>query len=309
MRIKSAYSVVAALALITPLSAPMAADGTWQQRVGEALGKAGMEMPGGVYRVGLPRTDLHVKLDGVDIKPGLALGSWLAFKETGGGNGDAMVMGDLVLTQDEVNPVMRKLEEGGIEITALHNHLLRNEPFTMYMHVLGHGDPVKLAAALHQGLSLSKTPLTGGGAPASGAQPPATQPQDLGFDSAIIDRVLGHKGKANGGVYAVSVPRAEPVKDGGMDVPEAMGSAIAINFQSTGGGKVATTGDFVLVAQEVNPVIKAMRENGIEVTAVHNHMLNDEPRAFFLHFWANDDVEKVAKGLRAALDKVNVAKS
>jgi biotin operon repressor len=292
------------LALSSP--AATAADADWQQRVGEALGKPGQEMPSGVYRVGLPRTDLHVKLDGVDIKPGLALGSWLAFKKEGAQ--DAMVMGDLVLTEAEVSPVMKKLEEGGIEITALHNHLLRNEPFTMYMHVLGHGDPVKLAATLHQALSLSKTPLEG--AAASGSSPPAAAAQqpELGFDPAIIDRALGRKGKASGGVYAVSVPRAEPVKDGGMEVLEAMGSAIAINFQGTGGGKVATTGDFVLTAREVNPVLKALRENGIEVTALHNHMLDDQPRIFFMHFWANDDAEKVAKGLKAALDNVNVAK-
>jgi hypothetical protein len=296
-------SVVVALALSS--TAATAADNDWQQRVGEALGKPGQEMSGGVYRVGLPRTDLHVKLDGVDIKPGLTLGSWVAFERMGEQNG--MVMGDLVLTQDEVSPVMKALEDGGIEITALHNHLLRNEPFTMYMHVLGHGDPVKLAATLHQALSFSKTPL--GGLAASGSsQPPAAQP-DLGFDTSIIDRVLGRKGKANGSVYAVSVPRAGLVKDGGMEVPEAMGSAIAINFQGTGGGKVATTGDFVLTAQEVNPVIKALRDNGIEVTAAHNHMLDDQPRLFFMHFWANDDVEKVAKGLKAALDKVDVAKS
>jgi hypothetical protein len=295
-----------AMALALSSTGATAADNDWQ-RVGEALGKPGQEMPGGVYRVGLPRTDLHVKLDGVDIKPGLALGSWVAFEKMGEQNG--MVMGDLVLTQDEVNPVMKSLEDGGIEITALHNHLLRNEPFTMYMHVLGHGDPVKLAATLHEALSLSKTPL--GGAAASGSSQPAaaTQQPGLGFDTAVIDRVLGRKGKANGGVYAISVPRAGLVKDGGMDVPEAMGSAIGINFQGTGGGKVATTGDFVLTAQEVNPVIKALRENGIEVTAIHNHMLDDQPRLFFMHFWANDDAEKVAKGLKAALDKVDVAKS
>jgi hypothetical protein len=295
-----------AMALALSSTGATAADNDWQ-RVGEALGKPGQEMPGGVYRVGLPRTDLHVKLDGVDIKPGLALGSWVAFEKMGEQNG--MVMGDLVLTQDEVNPVMKSLEDGGIEITALHNHLLRNEPFTMYMHVLGHGDPVKLAATLHEALSLSKTPL--GGAAASGSSQPAaaTQQPGLGFDTAVIDRVLGRKGKANGGVYAISVPRAGLVKDGGMDVPEAMGSAIGINFQGTGGGKVATTGDFVLTAQEVNPVIKALRENGIEVTAIHNHMLDDQPRLFFMHFWANDDAEKVAKGLKAALDKIDVAKS
>ena len=280
-----------------------AADNDWQQRVAEALGKSGAEMPGGVYRVALPRSDIHAKLDGVDIKPGLALGGWLAFQRHGQ---EAMVMGDVVLLSEEVTPVMTKLEQGGIEVTALHNHLLRNEPFTMYMHVLGRGDPVKLASALHAALAESKTPLTNPASAAASAQPAA---QELGFDPAIIENVLGRKGKANGPILGFSVPRAEPIVEGGMAVPEAMGSATAINFQSTGGNKVATTGDFVLIASEVNPVVKALRENGIEVTAIHNHMLSDEPRAFFMHFWANDDAEKVAKGIKAALDKINVAKS
>jgi len=266
--------------------------------VGQTLGKEGAVMPGGVYRVGLPRTDLKVTLDGVEIKPGFALGSWLAFKPMGN---DAMVMGDLVLTGDEVNPVMKKLLENGIEVTALHNHLLRSEPATMYMHVSGHGDAVKLAASLHDGLAMSKTPM---GSPAS------TAPQaGLDFDIASVDAAMGFKGKANGPVFQFSIPRAEPVKDAGMEVPEAMGSAIAINFQGTGGGKAAITGDFVLTADEVNPVLRALRSNGIEVTAVHNHMLDDEPRLFFMHFWGNDDPQKLAKGLRAALDKVKVGKA
>ena len=210
-------------------------------------------------------------------------------------------MGDLVLTADEVNPVMKSLAEGGIEITALHNHLLRSSPATMYMHVEGHGDPVALATALHDGLAASKTPLQ---APAAGAQP-----QSIDLDTAMIDKTLGFKGKVNGGVYQVGVPRAEAIKDGDMDVPPAMGSAIAINFQPTGSGKAAITGDFVLTAQEVNPVLRTLRENGIEVTALHNHMLNDEPRLFFMHFWANDDAERLAEGLRAALDQTNVKKS
>ena len=296
----------AALCMMLPVAAG-AADADWA-KVAEALGKSGTEMAGGVYRVGLPRTDLHVKLDGVDIKPTLALGSWLAFQ----GKGDtAMVMGDLVLTEDEVNPVMKRLAENGIEITALHNHLLRAQPSTLYMHVLGHGDPAKLAAALHDGLALSKTPLGNATASAS-PQAPATdsgQPAQLDLDTAMIDQVLGAKGKAAGGVYQVGIPRAETIKDGGMEVPVAMGSAEAINFQSTGGGKAAITGDFVLTAGEVNPVLRTLRENGIEVTAIHNHMLDDQPRLFFMHFWANDDVAKLAKGLRAALDKVNVARS
>jgi len=295
-----------ALCMMLPVAAG-AADADWA-KVAEALGKSGTEMAGGVYRVGLPRTDLHVKLDGVDIKPTLALGSWLAFQ----GKGDtAMVMGDLVLTEDEVNPVMKRLVENGIEITALHNHLLRAQPSTLYMHVLGHGDPAKLAAALHDGLALSKTPLGNATASAS-PQAPATdsgQPAQLDLDTAMIDQVLGAKGKAAGGVYQVGIPRAETIKDGGMEVPVAMGSAEAINFQPTGGGKAAITGDFVLTAGEVNPVLRTLRENGIEVTAIHNHMLDDQPRLFFMHFWANDDAAKLAKGLRAALDKVNVARS
>jgi sulfur transfer complex TusBCD TusB component (DsrH family) len=291
----------AALALAAGLStSAVAAEPDWMNAVGAALGKSGSAMPGGVYRVGLARTDLKVTLDGVEIKPALALGSWLAFTSM---KNQGMVMGDLVLLATEVNPVMKKLTESGIQVTALHNHLLRNEPFTMYMHVMGHGDPVKLATALHDALAESKTPLPGA-APSS--PPAAASPLDL--DTAVIDRALGRKGNVNGGVYQVNIPRAEHIKEGGMDVPEAMGSAIAINFQPTGNGKAAITGDFVLIAKEVNPVLKSLRDNGIEVTALHNHMLNDQPRLFFMHFWANDDLNKLANGLQAALANVNTAK-
>jgi hypothetical protein len=291
----------AALAFAVALSAPtFAAEDDWQAAVGKALGKPGSAMPGAIYRAGLPRTDLKVTLDGVELKAGFALGGWLAFEKMGD---QAMVMGDLVLTMEEVSPVMKKLAEGGIEVTALHNHLLRNQPFTMYMHVLGHGDPVKLAAALHDALGESKTPLPG--APSGPADPP---PQ-IDLDTAAIDAALGAKGTNNGGVYQFGIPRAEPIKDGVMDVPPALGSANAINFQPTGGGKAAITGDFVLIAKEVNPVMKTLRENGIEVTAIHNHMLDDQPHLYFMHFWANDDAKKLAEGLKAALAHVNIAKS
>jgi hypothetical protein len=276
----------------------VAADDGWQAQVGAALGKTGAAMPDGVYRVGLPRTDLKATLDGVTLKPGFALGGWLAFEKTGG---QGMVMGDLVLTEDEVNPVMAKLAAAGIEITALHNHLLRNRPFTMYMHVLGHGDPVMLATALHSALGESKTPFAA--APAGAAPPP------IDLDTAAIDQALGAKGKNVGGVYQFGIPRAETITDGGMIVPPAMGSAIAINFQPTGGGKAAITGDFVLIASEVNPVLKALRNRGIEVTAIHNHMLDDQPHLYFMHFWANDDAVKLAEGLKAALAQINIAKS
>jgi Domain of Unknown Function (DUF1259) len=292
MRTRCALMLVGWLATV---SLPAWAGTDWT-KVAEALGKSGSEMPGGVYRVGLPRSDLKVTLDGVALKPALALGSWLAFRTT---DDMTMVMGDLVLTDAEVNPVMKKLAEGGIEITALHNHLLRAQPATFYMHILGHGDSIQLATALHDGLVLSKTPLT---AP-SGAAPPQIE-----LDTASIDRTLGAKGKVNGGVYQVSMKRAGKVNDAGMPVPDAMGSAEAINFQPTGDGKAAIAGDFVLTANEVNPVLRVLRGNGIEATASHNHMLNDEPRLFFMHFWANDDVTKLTAGLKAALDKIDLVR-
>ncbi len=266
--------------------------------VEQALGKAGSMQPGDVYKVSLPRSDLKVTVLGVELKPALALGSWVAFKKSGD---MTMVMGDLVLTEDEVTPVMTKLEEGGVEPTALHNHVLHESPRVMYMHIHAMGDAVKLAKAIHEALSLSKTPFA---APA--AAPPN---QDLGIDTKQIDQIMGQSGKVNGGVYQFSVPRADKIMDNEMEIPPAMGIAQAINFQPTGGDKAAITGDFVLLASEVNPVIKALRDNGIEVTALHSHMLVETPHLFFMHFWANDDALKLARGLRAALDKVNVVKS
>src|SRR5215469_15676184 len=192
---KTAIIWAALGAAVVVSASAFAADDDWQSQVGNALGKTGAAMPGGVYRVGLPRTDLKATLDGVALEPGFALGGWLAFEKT---DGQGMVMGDLVLTEDEVNPVMAKLAAAGIEITALHNHLLRNRPFTMYVHVLGHGDPVTLAGALHTALAESKTPLAA--APA-GAAPPA-----IALDTAAIDRALGAKGKNVGGVYQFGIP-------------------------------------------------------------------------------------------------------
>ena len=284
-----------AFAAAAPLT--YGADADWDA-VAKAIGRPGTEMPGGVYRVGLPRSDLTVMVDGVQLKPALALGSYMVAHK---GGKEAMVMGDLVLLQEEVNPVMKKLIEQGIEITAIHNHVLRATPQVMYMHYQGHGDAAKLAAAVRSALEQSKTPLE---APAKGAAQP---PIDL--DTAAIEKTLGAKGTANGGVYAFSIPRAEPIKEHGMTVPAAMGLGIAINFQPTGNGKAAITGDFVLTAREVNPVLKALRENGIEVTALHSHMLDEQPRLFFMHFWANDDAVKLATGLRAALDKMNLKRT
>lgn len=253
---------------------------------------------GTVHRYGFPRSDLKVTLDGVTIKPGFALGGWVAFAPMGGAS---MMMGDLVLTESEINPVMAKLLASGVEVTAIHNHLLRASPATFYMHVGGVGDPAQLAEKLRDALAESKTPL------AAASTTAATEPPSLGFDTGKVEDAIGFKGKNNNGVYQFGVPRTDTIKMGGMPISAAMGGAIAINFQPTGEGKAAITGDFVALANEVNPLIKALRDNGIEVTAIHNHMLDDEPRAFFIHFWANDDAVKLAKGLRAALDAVHVA--
>jgi hypothetical protein len=289
--------LIAAISGIALSTAAVAAEIDWS-KVDQALGKAGTDQPGGVHKYGLPRTDLKITVDGVAIKPTLALGSWIGFLPMGSG---AMFMGDLVLTENEISPVMKRLIADGIQITAVHNHLLRTSPAVFYMHVGGEGDPVKLAQTLHAGLALSQTPFAAPAAPAA-AQPPST----LDFDTAAIDAALGAKGSVNGGVYQFNIPRAESISEDGMAVPPSMGTAIAINFQPTGGGKAAITGDFVLLGKEVNPVLKALRNNGIEVTALHSHMIDDSPHLFFMHFWANDDVTKLSHGLRAALDLANV---
>jgi hypothetical protein len=309
---RPALALTAALLLAAPAGAqnapasPVNGGSAWAA-VQQALGGKGVMQPGDVLRFSFPRTDLHVTAAGVQVKPGFALGSWIAFKRTGqGADAPAMAMGDLVLTEDEVNPVMLALQQGGVEQTAVHNHVLNESPRVMYMHVSAHGDPAKIAQTIRTALGASKTPLpppVASGAGDAGAAP-APAPAPLELDTAAIARTLGVTGKANGGVYQVSVPRAERITANGMEVPPSMGVATAINFQPTGGGKAAITGDFVMTATEVNPVIRALRENGIQVTALHNHMLEESPRLFFMHFWANEDAVTLAKGLRAALDKM-----
>ena len=291
--------VLAFCAMASIGSAANAQEIDWK-KVDEAIGRSAAVVSGDVHRYAFPRSDLNVTLDGVTIRPALALGGWTAFKPMHGG---VMIMGDLVLLETEINPVMLKLIQNGAEITAVHNHLLRSSPATFYMHVGGHGDPVKLATAIRTALAESKTPLT---PPA----PPAAQPA-IDLDTAQLDQIIGVKGQANGGVYQFAVPRRDPVSESGVQLSPVgpLGVATAIGFQPTGGSKAAITGDFVLTGEEVNPVIQALRSNRIEVTALHSHMLDEQPRLFFMHFWANDDAIKLAEGLRAALDKTASTKS
>jgi hypothetical protein len=265
--------------------------------VDAALGRSA-SISGDVHRYGFPRSDLEVTLDGVAIKPAFALGGWVAFKPMHGGT---MIMGDLVLLETEVNPVMTKLLDGGVEVTAVHNHLLHARPATFYMHVGGHGDPVKMAGAIRDAVAMSKTPIP---SPAGAASP--APPIDL--DTGKVEEIMGAKGQVNGGVLQFGIPRRDAVTDSGTAIPASMGSANAINFQPTGGGKAAITGDFVVTGDEVTALIWTLQQNRIEVTAIHSHMLDEQPRMFFVHFWANDDAIALAKGLRAALDKTAVAK-
>ena len=268
--------------------------------VDDAIGRTGQDQPDGARKYGMPRKDLSVTVNGVQVKAGFALGSWAAFNHPGK---NAMVMGDLVLTEDEVAPVMQKLQSGGIDVTALHNHLLHETPRVMYMHIHGMGDATSLGKAIHDALAETKTP-----GPDAAASTGAPSEQDIGINIAQIEQAIGHKGKVNNGILQVGVPRAEHVTDNGMAVPGSMGLATGINFQPTGDGKAAVTGDFVLIAKEVNPVIKTLQSHGIMITALHSHMLTEQPRLFFMHFWGNDDAAKLAQGLGAALKQTNSKK-
>jgi hypothetical protein len=286
-------SLLSFLVLLVVVSAAPKKD--WKD-VEAALGRAGTVQPDGAYKASFPRGDLSVTADGVAIKPALALGSWAAFNGSGA---QAMAMGDLVLLESEVNPVIAELQKGGIEATAIHNHLIGESPRVMYVHFNAHGEATALARTLHSAIAVSKTPM---GAPAA---PTATQ---LDLPTADLDRIIGHAGKANGGVYQFSVPRAEKITERGMTIPASMGLATAINFQPTGNGRAAIAGDFVMIASEVNPVIRALQAGGIAVTALHSHMLEEQPRLFFMHFWANDDASKLATTLRSALDRMHIKK-
>ncbi|HEX6815760.1 MAG TPA: DUF1259 domain-containing protein [Gemmatimonadaceae bacterium] len=290
-----ALLIVAVLAA-RPRAALAQGAASWSA-VEQALGRTGSAQPGGVMKFSFPRRDLRVRVGSVDVRTALALGGWVAFKQLA--DGKAMAMGDLVLTEDEVEPVISALQQGGIEQTALHNHLLGAAPNVMYLHIAGRGNAVTIARAIRHALEASKTPLD----TAAAVAPPA-----LDLDTAAIAKALGYHGKASGGVYQVGVPRAGKITEGTEEVPASMGTATSINFQSTGAGKAAITGDFVLTGNEVNPVIRVLRDNGIEITALHSHMIGDTPHLYFMHYWANDDAIKLARAMGAALARTQSAR-
>jgi hypothetical protein len=286
--------VGAVVGILCFAAAAPAAEPDWKA-VEHALGKPGQLQAGDVFRVGMPRTDLSVTVKGVPVKAGFALGSYAAFKQMGD---RAVVMGDLVLLDQEIPAVMSGLFSGGFEVTAVHNHLNEMSPHVMYMHYEGHGDAAKLARALRQALSASGTLLGGPATPPTRGAPP--------IDTKEIEQTLARMGRDMGaGVFQVTVPRAEAITENGMPLLPAMGVVTVLNFQAMANGKAAITGDFVLIDKEVNPVARTLRQHGIDVTAIHNHGLLDTPRLFYMHFWAVDLPAKLAQGLKAALDQTN----
>ena len=290
--------LLAALVSVAALS-PGSAQGTPRDWTGveQALGRRGLAQAGDVMRFGFPRGDLRVRIGDVRLLPAFALGGWVAFHPEGE---MTTMMGDLVLTEDEVTPVIDRLRSGGVSVTAIHNHLLGESPHVVYTHVHGHGDPVRLAEAVHAALALTKTPL---------GQPPAVMPVRIDLDTAAVAKALGAAGRVNGGVYQVGVPRSAPITENGIPLPASMGLATAINFQPLGSNRAAITGDFVMIASEVENVQRALRANHIAITALHSHLLDEEPRLFFMHFWAVGDAATLARGLRAALDQMAVVRS
>ena len=303
MKLSYLYRLSFSLILIHSASPALLAAGpldasTWET-VDKILGRPGKVFPGDIHKYGWPRADLHVTTAGVVIEPTLALGSWGGFMKTST-EGHLMTMGDLVLLSDEVNPVVRALQAGGLDVLAIHNHLIGESPQVMYVHFGGHGPAEQVARALRTALEMTKTPF------AASAAPPASPSAG---ETGVFDKLqaaLGRKGSIAGRVLQVGVPRAATIEEDGMEVPPSMGMATALNFQVVE-NRVATTGDFVMTADEVNPVIKELQAYGVQVTALHSHMLRETPRLFFMHFWGLDDPARIGEGLKATLSKMAVA--
>jgi Domain of Unknown Function (DUF1259) len=280
------------LSLLFIANSSIAQQNDWSD-VEKVFGKKG-NVQDNIFKITFPRSDLKVKVGDFAVAPGLAFTSWIGFMKMGS---QGSMMGDLVLLDKEVGPVISKLISEGLQITALHNHIVNEVPAIKYIHFSGNGDPVSLAGKIKSVFAITGTPLT---APQS--QQPSANP-----DWSSVEAILGTSGKHNGNLLQYSFPRNEKLMESGMEMPAYMGMATGINFQMSE-NKAAITGDFVLLASEVNPVAKALTENGIQVTAIHNHMLYDNPRLFMMHFWAVDEPGKLAKGLKEALDKTNSKK-
>ncbi len=277
--------------IVFSFSTAFAQTADWQ-RVENALGRKG-EVQMGVFKAMYPRTDLRVKIGNIPVDAGLGLTSWIGMMGT---QENSMIMGDLVLLQGEVTPVISKLMKEGFKVTALHNHLMGTTPVVMYLHFSGNGNPQRLAEKIRTILMSTATPMN--------VENPIASPEiSNGFWSRIED-VFRKKGQRNNNVLQLNFERMETILENGIVIPPYMGVATQFYFQSAG-QKAAATGDFVLTADEVNPVVKTLIDHGIAVTAIHNHLIYESPRLFFLHFWGYDYPERLAGGIKAALDKTN----
>jgi len=264
--------------------------------VGQAMGKELEEKGEGIHGVEFPRSDLTVTSEGVALDPGMELATEANFKDTD--DGKALALGELTLTEEELQPVIDRLQQGGIEETALHKHLQDESPRLWWLHFRSYGDPVQTAQTLRSAIESTNTPLS---------ESSEEESEHLDLDTNQLDQIIGQEGETEGGVYRFRVPRAETITDtaAGTTLPAEMEGGSLLMFQPTGGGKAAINGDFAMTEKEINPVIQALRENGIEVLPLHSHLLYEEPTLYYMHFWANDDAAKLAQGLRAALDATN----
>ncbi len=268
--------------------------GVWKQ-IDDLLGRKGNQESPGVWKYDLTRDDLHVKLNGAEIKPELALDGWLTFQNR---PQKTRVMGELVLTADEVNPVIAKLHEGGVHVMALHNHLIGESPEVMYLHIMSEGEPLAVARAVQSALVLTKLP-----------QHESEQKESLqGLDVAQIQRIIGGEKETSGSVLELTVGRRDRITDLGAPIPPAMEVESEAKFQSTGNGQALMYGEIVLTASEVAPVLRSLEQNGIKIMAVHNHMLTEQPRIFFVHCLGQGDAIKLARAMRATLDLTNSEK-
>ncbi len=281
--------ILGVILLVTPVFAQNNVQRLNTDGIAKAMGKEG-ELIGEMYKVSFPRSDLTVNVKNVAIKPALALMAWAGFIKSGS---TAITYGDLVVLEDELNPVISKLEAGGVEVSAVHNHLLHETPRVMFIHFVGSGNEAEMAKAIRDALALTKSPLV------SAASEPETKPEI----ATEIERIIGYRGSMGGDVFHITVPRNEVhVMTMGTMLPSSMGMNTPFNFQLDG-KNAAISGDFMLLPAELNPVINALRANGIEVASIHNHLLDNQPSMVFMHFWAYGDAVGLAKGLKAALDR------
>jgi hypothetical protein len=256
----------------------------------------------GEYKITIPQNDLSVAVDGFKIIPAMGLGTWIAFTPTASG---AMIMGDIVVTETDLKPVQQEIIRQGLTITAIHNHFVRNHPNVMYMHMGGSG-PTELLAQKAKSV-LDKVREVRGSDPSKGTASNETVQNTI--DTTWLNEVLGYSGEMNKGVYKYTIGRPDvKLLEHGVPVTTFLGFNTWVAWQGTR-EKAAVAGDFTMLEHEVAPVIKALVENGIEVVAVHNHMVHEQPRVFFLHYWGVGNADQLAKGLRAALNQTGKKKS